>query len=65
MKAVKVADNLKNLLGGSMSHWKTVLKSNGEVLVNALFIVEVHLDIKLVYRHPTFFNNDLIETIQT
>ena len=31
--------------------------------VNALFIVEVHLAIKLVYRHPTF--NNVKETIQT
>ena len=31
--------------------------------VNALFIVEVHLAIKLVYRHPTF--NNVKETIQS
>ena len=31
--------------------------------VNALFMVEVHLAIKLVNRHPTF--NNVKETIQT
>ena len=31
--------------------------------INALFIVEVNLAIKLVYGHPTF--NNLKETIQT
>ena len=31
--------------------------------VNALFIVQVHLAIKLVHRHSTF--NNLKETIQT
>ena len=30
---------------------------------NALFIVEVHLAIKLVYRHPAF--NNVKETIQS
>ena len=56
LKTVKVAENQKSLLCGSMSHWKTVLKSNGEVLLNTLFIVEVQFH---------FLNNDLKEIIQT
>ena len=41
------------------------LSSGAHVLyvnVNALFIVKVHLAIKLVHRHPTFNNRNLTET---
>lgn len=34
----------------------TAVRSEKNVNINALFIVEVHLAIKLVYRHPTFNN---------
>ena len=32
LKMVKVADNVKGVLCGNVSDWKTVLTSNGEVL---------------------------------
>ena len=34
----------------------TAVRSEKNVNVNALFIVEVHFAIKLLYRHPTFHN---------
>ena len=40
-----------------------ILEMSAIVNVNVLFIVEVHLAIKLVYRHPTF--NNVKETIQS
>ena len=57
-----------NFRSVEISRWlfglvRKFLNVNVKKNVNALFIVELHLAIKLVYRHPTF--NNVKETIQS
>ena len=60
----KVASRLSPISRGNRTNPSIKKKlKNKNKNKNALFIVEVHLAIKLVYRHPTF--NNVQETIET